>query len=360
MKSMSARVCSAAVAAVILGTAAGCSSSSSGAGATGSAMPVVTGLETKNLVVDDFPAIDSAGLYVAKNEGLFAKEGLNVTVAPDYASSQHTVDQIESGKAQISSGDYVTYMNNFAGVNGAANQNLEIVAEASALEPDVLALVAGPDSKITSLKQVEGKTLPNTGADDIGTLLVDSVLTGNNVPLRSVHFKENQDLTKVPFLVAAGQFPTGLAPEPFVTLGEQQAGDTVLADADQGATTNFPIQGYAVTRQWAQQNPNTLKAFVTALEEGQEIADTNRPELQRALQGKPLSIPPTIAGVISLPNFPVGVDPVRLQRVMNAMIEFNFFTNKQQLATAKAFKVQNVVWSPNLAGANGQSPLLAG
>ena len=322
-------------------------------------MPVVSGLETTNLVVDDFPAIDSAGLYIAKNEGLFAKEGLNVTVVPDYASSQHTVDEIESGQAQISSGDYVTYMNNFAGVNGAADQNLEIIAEASALQPDVLALVAGPGSKVTTLKQVEGKTLPVAGTNDIGNLLTDSVLTENDVPLHSVHFASNINLTKVPFLVAAGKFPTGLAPEPFVTLGEQ-AGDTVLADADQGATTNFPIQGYAVTRQWAQQNPNTLKAFVTAFDEGQEIADTNRPELQRALQGKPLSIPASIAGVISLPDFPVAIDPVRLRRVMNAMIEFGFFTNKQQLATAEAFKVQNVVWAPNVVDANGQSPLLAG
>ena len=323
-------------------------------------MPVVGGLETTNLFVDDFPAIDSAGLYIAKNEGLFAKEGLDVTVVPDYVSSQHTVDQIESGKAQISSGAYVTYMNNFAGVNGAADQNLEIVAEASFLEPNVLALMAGPGSKTTTLKQVEGRTLPVAGRDDIGNLLTDSVLVGNGVPLNSVRFQQDVNLTKVPFLVAAGTFVTGLAPEPFVTIGEQQAGDTVLADVNQGATTNFPIQGYAVTRQWAQQNPNTLKAFATALEEGQEIADTNRPELEHALQGQPLRMNPSIAGVVSLPDFPTGVDPVRLQRVMDDMIEFGFFTNKQQLATAKAFKAQNVIYAANLASATGHSDLLGG
>jgi NitT/TauT family transport system substrate-binding protein len=354
---MSTRVWSAAVAAVILGTAAaGCSSG----GSTNGGMPIVTGLEATNLVVEDFPAVDSAGLYIAKDEGLFTKEGLNVTIVADPKSSQDTVEKIESGAAQISSGDYVTYMNDFAGVNGAADQNLEIVGEASILEPDVLALVAGPNSKIKNLQQLKGKTLPIAGSNDIDTLLIESVLTENNIPLKSVKFVQNIPLTAVPFLVAQGKFPTGLAPEPFVTIGEQQAGDSVLADVSQGATTNFPIRGYAVTKEWAQQNPGTLKAFVTALEAGQEIADTNRAELQQAVEGAPLQMKPGVAGVISLPDFPSGIDPTRIQRVMNAMIEFGFFTTKQQLAAAKAFRAQNVVWTPNLADADGESMLLGG
>jgi NitT/TauT family transport system substrate-binding protein len=356
VKLMSARVWSAAVAAVILGTAAaGCSSGSSASGGTTATMPIVGGLETTNLLVEDFPAIDSAGLYVAKNEGLFAKEGLNVTVKADETSSQDTVNLIESGKAQISSGDYVTYMNDFAGVD----PNLEIIGEGSELEPNVLTLMAAPDSKIKTLSQLKGKAIPVSGKNDIATLLIDSVLAGNDVPYSTVHYVPDVPLPKVPFIIAAGGFVTGPVPQPFVTMGEETAGDTVLADMDQGATTNFPIQGYAVTKEWAQQNPNTLKAFTTALEEGQEIADTNHAELQQALEGAPLDLPASIAAVISLPDFPTGVDPVRIQRVMDDMLQFNFFTGKQ-LAAAKAFKAQNVIYAPNIANANGESPLLDG
>ena len=49
-----------------------------------------------------------------------------------------------------------------------------------------------------------------------------------------------------------------------------------LADLDQGSTQDFPIQGYAVTADWAKKYPNTLKAFTTALSQGQQIADTDR------------------------------------------------------------------------------------
>jgi len=347
-----------AVAAALAAAAAGCSSASTAGGTTagGATMPIVHGLETTNLVVSDFPAIDSAGLYIAANDGLFAQEGLHVTVVPDFKSSQDTVDQIESGKVQVSSGDYVTYMNDLVG----QDSNLEIVAEGSVLQPNVLALMAGPTSKTKSLKQLEGKAVPISGIHDIGSLLIDSVLTDNNIPINSVHYVPDIPLPAVPAMVDQGKFTAGPVPEPFVSEGEQQQGDVVLADLDQGATTNFPVVGYAVTRAWAQQNPNTLKAFATALEEGQEIADTNRSELEKALVAQPfLKVSVNVAAVISLPEYPTGIEPARLQRVVNDMIEFGFFSGKQ-LTAAKAFQVKNAVYSANLANASGQSSLLAG
>ena len=52
---------------------AACSGSSGGASGGG-------GLEKTNIVVDAFPAIDSAGLFIAQQEGLFKAQGLNVTI----------------------------------------------------------------------------------------------------------------------------------------------------------------------------------------------------------------------------------------------------------------------------------------
>jgi ABC-type nitrate/sulfonate/bicarbonate transport system substrate-binding protein len=170
----SARVWPAVVAGVILaGAAAGCSSSGGTSGGTpvSTTMPVVTGLETKNIVVSDFPAIDSAGLFIAASEGLFAKEGLNVKVVPDFKSSQDTVNNIESGKFQVSSGDYVTYMNDE--VSGSTPQ-LEIIGEGSVLQPNVLALMAGPGNKVTKLSQIKGTAVPISGPNDIGSLLIDA------------------------------------------------------------------------------------------------------------------------------------------------------------------------------------------
>jgi len=55
--------------------AAGCSS---GSGNGAAKLP----LEKTSIVVDAFPAIDSAGLYIAQMDGLFAAQGLKVTIVP--------------------------------------------------------------------------------------------------------------------------------------------------------------------------------------------------------------------------------------------------------------------------------------
>jgi NitT/TauT family transport system substrate-binding protein len=358
VKFVSVRAWSAAAAVLLAAaTAAGCSASGGSSAAGTASLPIVTGLESTNILVYDYPGLDSAGLYVAEYEGLFAKEGLHVTVVPDAVSSQDGVGQIESGKAQVDSGDWVTYMNDFAG----GDPNLEIIGEASILQPGVLTLMESAGSTLKSVKQLKGATIPVSGKNDITTLLIDSLLFDNGVPINSVHYKLNVALPKVPFDIAAHQFVTGPVPQPYMSLGEEETGDSVFADMDQGAMTNFPIQGYAVTKQWAAKNPNTLKAFATALDEGQEIADTDRGTLEKALLAqKFLQLTPGIVSVINTPDFPTSVDPTQIDRVMNDMIQFGFFTDKKTLAAANAFDASKVVYTGNLANANGQSILLSG
>ena len=72
MKTRSMVIASAAAVTML---AAGCSS---GSGNGAAKLP----LEKTSIVVDAFPAIDSAGLYIAQMDGLFAAQGLNVTIVP--------------------------------------------------------------------------------------------------------------------------------------------------------------------------------------------------------------------------------------------------------------------------------------
>lgn len=76
-----------------------------------------------------------------------------------------------------------------------------------------------------------------------------------------------------------------------------------IADFDQGASQGFPIQGFAVTQAWAQQNPDTMRAFVAELAARQQVADTDRRAVEQAIE-KFLHIPAMAAAVIALPRFP--------------------------------------------------------
>lgn len=313
-----------ASAAAIVMLAAGCSG--------GSSNTAPLNVEKTDIVVDAFPAIDSAGLYIAQMDGLFADQGLHVTIEPIQATqtTQTEIDGQLSGTYDITAGDYVTYIDNEL----AGTAKLRIIAEASFLRPNVLTLLVKGGSPIGSIDQLRHKVISVNAPDDIGTLLVDSLLVEHGISPDQVRFNNSVAFPAVAQNLDSDTINAAFAPEPFVSLDEQNAGLEELADLDQGSTTDFPIQGYAVTRAWAAKYPNTLQAFTRALSQGQEIADTDRAAVQLAVE-KYLQIPAATAAFISLPSFPAGVDAVRLQRVVSAMLRFGLLPPKDQ-----SFKVR--------------------
>lgn len=66
-------------------------------------------------------------------------------------------------------------------------------------------------------------------------------------------------------------------------MAEETYGDQELADLDQGATVNFPIDGYVATQAWARQHPKTAAAFVQAIEQGQTLANNDPTAVRRAM-----------------------------------------------------------------------------
>lgn len=320
MKSRNVLIASAVAVAML---AAGCSSGSGDGTAT-------LKLEKTSIVVDAFPAIDSAGLYIAQMDGLFTAQGLNVTIVPVPANgppptTQDLINGQVKGTYDITAGDYVTYIDDE--VHDMAK--LRIIAEASFLQPNVLTLLVKANSPISAVGQLRGKTVSTNAQNDIGTLLIDSLLSEHGIASGEVSFNNNVAFPGVATALRTNAASASFTPEPFVSADEETAGSQELADLDQGSTQDFPIQGYAVTQAWAQKYPDTLKAFTTALSQGQEIADTDRAAVEKAVE-KYLGIAPTVAAFISLPSFPLGVDAVQLQRVVNAMLRFRLLPAQDQ------------------------------
>lgn len=75
----------------------------------------------------------------------------------------------------------------------------------------------------------------------------------------------------------------------------------------------------------AEANPQALAAFTTAYEQGQQIADSSRAAVERAMQmlPPPLGVSRLVAAVTALDSYPFGpVDVVRIQRVADVMQQF--------------------------------------
>jgi NitT/TauT family transport system substrate-binding protein len=303
-------------------------------GGDAAASPV---LEQPDLNVAVVPAVDSAGFFVALHEGLFAAHGLHVTFIP--AISSETVINAQAldeptDRIDISCGNYVSYLqaqqNYDRGQRSSSTSDpmvaadLEIFAEGSVMEPGTQGLYVMPGSRISTLAGLEGKTVGVNAPGNILYLLVASVLADHGLRVSGVHFAY-YPLPEMAAMLKAGKIAAAVLPEPFATQAEQSLGVTQIADLDQGATVAFPVQGCAVTRQWAAAHPVTLAAFRAAFEQGQQIADANRSVVEQSMEAltAPLGVSKVTAAMMALDSYPVGpVDAVRIQRVSDVMRQF--------------------------------------
>jgi NitT/TauT family transport system substrate-binding protein len=162
-------------------------------------------------------------------------------------------------------------------------------------------------------------------------MLAASVLTEHGISPGDVHFVAAKGgFPQMPAELKADAFNAVVLNEPFGSIAGMTDGAVLLADFDQGATTNVPVEGYVVTKQWAQKYPRTLAAFHKALEQGQQIADANRGAVEAAFENlpSPLGLPKVTAAIMSLESYPVStgpagsVDTAQLKRVVNIMQQF--------------------------------------
>lgn len=335
-----------ALAAAMTLLAAGCGSSGSSSGAEIPTLAKVTGLEKTTLNVAAVPAMDSAGFFVALHDGLFAQEGLNIKYTPATSSDTVIGSQIQ-GQYDITAGNYVSYIQ--AQVQGEATQvgGLKIIAEGSVMEQGSQVVITMPHSSITSLSGLVGHTLGVNAPENIDYLLSASALTENGIRVNppSHHFSSqavNYPSKPIAFpnmgqALASGQVSAAVVPEPFASLLAENLGAVTIADLNQGATAEFPIEGFVATGDWAKANPNTLKAFQTALEAGQEIADTDRAAVEQAFESlngaADGQVDKIIASMMALNTYPLTIDPTRLQRVANVMQQFGLLSKSFNIST---------------------------
>jgi NitT/TauT family transport system substrate-binding protein len=286
-------------------------------GGGGSAEAALGSLETTTVNVAAVPSVDSAGFFVALHDGLFRHEGLTIHYAP--ALSGDTVINAQvNGTYDITAGNYVSYVEH----DIFQHQPLQIIAEGSLMQQGSQAIYTLPGSPVKTVGDLRGHLLGTNAPRNINYLLAASVLTEEGIAPAAVRFTRQP--VAFPDLISAlasHKVDAAALPEPFATIAEESLGATPLADMNVGATRAFPVLGYVATQGWARTHPNTLRAFLAALSQGQEIADTNRGAVEAAMEDL-TGTKPGIADVMAFNSYPIAIDKVRLQRVPNVMRQF--------------------------------------
>ena len=136
------------ITAVIMVPTAGCTTAGGNAPTSASSKP-----EKPDITVAAIPAVDLAGLYIAQDKGLFARQGLHVIIEKIPSSQAIIADQLK-GQVDISAGSYVAYIS-----AQAAGGRFRVLAEASTLAPNTRVLVIAGTSPITTIAELAGKKI---------------------------------------------------------------------------------------------------------------------------------------------------------------------------------------------------------
>jgi NitT/TauT family transport system substrate-binding protein len=296
--------------------AVGCSAGGSSSAAPG-------GLEKTNLRVAAVPAVDSAALYIAQQRGLFAAEGLRVTIVPA-TSGKTTINSQLAGQFDVTSGNYVSYILANADPQAAGLKkpaDFRVLAPGSIMEANNQDIMVPPNSGIHTVSELRNKTVAVNVTHNIGQLLVSSILADNAVPVNSVTFVP----MAFPAMAKAlqdHQVDAAWEPDPFITEAEENVGAIPLADSNQGTTENLPISGYMVTASWLKKYPNTAAAFRRALIKAQSIAANDPAAVQQGMEAF-ASVPKIVAAVEADPQYPTQMNAALLARLEQLMLHFN-------------------------------------
>jgi NitT/TauT family transport system substrate-binding protein len=308
---------------VAAGTLAGCATAG-GTAAAATAQP-----EQRTITVDSVPAAEEGGLYVAQARGFFAQQGLTVKIK-SITGGEAGIPDLQTGRAQLVAGNYVSFiLAQIAGEFGVTPQtvkpvDMRIIAAGSEIQPGTEALYVMPHSKFQTVAELAkahariGLNTPN----DIGDVMMGSLLAENGYQLSAI--KQVTPKAGFPALLTmlpAGQVDAAWLPQPLAEIAEQQFGALPIADFDQGSVQDFPFTGYMGTEQWVKAHPQTVAAFLRALDEGQQLADTNRSAVETAME-QFTGITPIVADTMAIDSYPLEMDVPQLQRVADSMFEF--------------------------------------
>lgn len=275
------------------------------------------GLEKSSITVGALPVVDYVGLWVAQQKGLFKKHGLTVKLEV-LAGGAVAVPKLAAGSLDFSIINYVSAIQ----ATQTKTAPMKILLDAYQINPGSAAVVVPADSPIKKPQDLQGKKIAVNTKGNVPQLLIEAGLKPYNVTIPDANFSE-VELPQVVTALKSHSVDASWVVEPFLTLVEKSLGGRIVLDLAKGPTANFPIGAYTTTQKFAEENPNTTKAFKTSLiEAAKMIADD--PGLVKETLPSYAKIDAKTAKLIHIATYPESVSAQRVQQVSDLMTQFGF------------------------------------
>jgi NitT/TauT family transport system substrate-binding protein len=271
--------------------------------------------EISEINVGTLPIVDVAAVHLAINEGLFEDEGLTVTPEVMQGGAA-AIPALQGGDLDIAFGAWPSFL--------IANQNgigLRAVADGVAATEGFTEFIALPDSGLEGNPAgLAGKTVALNTLGNLGELALRATLADAGVEYSEVTAVE-LPFPEMGAALEAGNIDAAWAVEPGVTGNKANLDAVTIVDSYVDEMEGFPVAGYFVTTEFAEQNPNTVAAFTRAIQAAAEMLNDD-PELRVATVLTYTELPEALLENVTFPEFRGELDVAELQRVYDYLLDF--------------------------------------
>lgn len=256
-----------------------------------------------------------ANAFVAANEGIFKKHGLDVEMklVPNSAT---TPAALMAGSLHIATPTAPNTMQ-------AIDQGLDLVVLAGGgyytKGMEDVAIVVRPDSPIKTAKDFEGKRVSTPGLNAFLHVLFRKWISENGGDYRKVTFTENAFAQSIDVL-KSGQVDGVLAVQPFLSRALETNSARVVAYYIASLEGEVQSGWHVAHRKWADANPKQVAAFRAAIEEASALAAKD-PSVVRKANLVYIPFPPEVQAKFPDPRFRPVITPDVVQHWNRIMME---------------------------------------
>ncbi len=243
------------------GSAASSTSSASGSAATSSST-----VKTVSALMNYYASATQAGFFYANKLGLYAKQGLKVTLVQS-SGSQTTAELVGSGKYNIGYADGPTAMQ-------AISKGANDIIVAPIIQTTSQSIVSLASSGITSISQLAGKSV-GVGAGTVGAAVLPVILKANGVNPASVKATVVSSSTPPLPLLEAGTINAFLGAQDLQDVELQLEGAKINVIPFSKVGGGFLGTSIIVNKTYFQKHPNTVKKFIAGSLAGWAAAKAN-------------------------------------------------------------------------------------
>ena len=255
-----------------------------------------SGLTT--LSVGIMPIVDTAPIWLGKEQGFFEAEGLDLDIQTTTGGAA-AVPGVVSGDFDFAFGNVVSVM-----VANDKGLGIELVSNGNSTTGDTSsdfgAVVVPADSDIQDAADLAGKTVSVNNLSNIGDTTIRKLVENAGGDHESIKFVEIP-FPDAPAAIESGQVDAAWILDPFLTQTVEN-GARVIAYNFAETHPSLDISGYFTTSSYIEENPEIVEQFTRAMKKSLEYAQEN-PEAVREIVGTYTKIDEEMRAKMVLPAF---------------------------------------------------------